>query len=244
MKDFNIRNEIEIQKMNNFLECFSCKTEDELKQCFDKCGFWKTEEEMEEFYEKDSKTKNLLEKEKLLTCSLYDRNQKISGFYGEDLFSRLLFFNGINNDFQETRRNDYGEFDENLFLRKRFIIYGKKVKIQISENIRNDKRELIKIDKNKLDNFMKYGHYSMYDEILSFFDKTILQGINDKEYNEKLDKEINKIIDYKEIKNLKTLYKYLNYPPKRYSPPKLFTNVEKYMGKYDDKLFEKLKTIW
>ena len=91
---------------------------------------------------------------------------------------------------------------------------------------------------------MKYGCYSTYDEILNCFDKPAFEGINNKEYNESLDKELNKIIDCEKITNLETLYEYLNYPPKGYSLPELFTDVEKFMGKYDDKLFEKLKTIW
>ena len=118
MKDDNKRNENEIQKMNNFLECFSCETEDELKQCFDKCGFWKTEKEMKEVYEKVSKEKDVLKKEKLLSCSLYEGKNKIGGICGKDLFSCLSFFIG--------NGNDIDEFKEHLFLRKCFVIYGKK----------------------------------------------------------------------------------------------------------------------
>ena len=102
----------------------------------------------------------------------------VISIYGEELFQGLLYFNNLNNNFLEISPHRITD-DDHLFLRKRFIIYGKKVKIQIDENIRNSKRELIKIDKNKLYNFMKYGHYSEYDKILNYFDKTILQGIND-----------------------------------------------------------------
>lgn len=35
----------------------------------------------------------------------------------------------------------------------------------------------------------------------------------------------------------------MNYPPNHYSLPKMFTNVEKHLGKYDEYLFEKLITI-
>lgn len=35
----------------------------------------------------------------------------------------------------------------------------------------------------------------------------------------------------------------MNYPPNHYSLSKMFTNVEKHLGKYDVYLFEKLITI-
>lgn len=35
MSEYETRNKIEIKKMNNFLECFSCKREEEVKLCFD-----------------------------------------------------------------------------------------------------------------------------------------------------------------------------------------------------------------
>ena len=81
---------------------------------------------------------------------------------------------------------------------KQFIIYGKKVKIRIHEKIRNDENNLIKIDKLKLYNFMKYGHYNTYDEIKNYVNKVTLKGIDD-DYIEKLNKELNKIINLKKI---------------------------------------------
>ena len=68
--DNDKRNELEIQKMNKFLKCFTCKTEEEVKQCFDECGFWKTEDEMRDlscilYYDKEIKTETIYWKKKL-----------------------------------------------------------------------------------------------------------------------------------------------------------------------------------
>ena len=238
------RNENEIQKMNKFLKCFTCKTEEEVKQCFDECGFWKTEDEACDFYDLDREEMNSLREKNLFQCSLYAENTcgKLTKFYGEELFQALLYFNNLDNNFFEIC--DVKEYQGKLFLRKRFIIYDKKVKIQIEENVRNNEKELVKIDKNKLQNFIKYGDYFDYDGLFNRFDKPSLDGISSKEYKENLDKELNKIIDLGNITDLNSLYRILNYPPEDYELPELFTNVEKYLGKYDDKLFEILKTIW
>ena len=242
--DNDKRNELEIQKMNKFLKCFSCKTEEEVKQCFDECGFWKTDDEIEEFYDLEREERNSLREKYLFQCSLYAKNTigKLTKFYGEELFQALLYFNNLDNNFFEIC--DVEKYQGKLFIRKCFIIYDKKVKIQISENIKNEEKKLVKIDKNKLYNFMKYSLYLEYDEILNLFDKPSLKGINNKEYKEKLDEELNKIIDCENITSLNSLYKILSYPPENYVLPELFITVEKYMGKYDEELFEKLKTIW
>lgn len=108
-----------------------------------------------------------------------------------DHFSRRS--NNFKDDFKEIHNLEYYK---NLILSKQFIIYGKKVKIRIHEKIRNDKNNLIKIDKLKLYNFMKYGHYNTYDEIKNYVNKVTLKGIDD-DYFENLNKELNKIINLK-----------------------------------------------
>lgn len=67
-------------------------------------------------------------------------------------------------------------------MSKQFIIYGKKAKIRIHENVRNDTNNL------------KYGHYNTYDEIKNYINNVTLKGIDD-DYIEKRNKELNKIIN-------------------------------------------------
>lgn len=179
--------------MNNFLEYFSCKRE-EVKHCFDKCGFWKTKEEMETYYT-GLRMRNFEKSEKILRCSLYNeenikRDCKLRKLYEQRLLDCLLYSTNFKDGFKEI--HDLKNY-KNLTLSKQFIINGKKVKIRIHENIRNDKNNLTKIDKLKLDNFMKYGHYNTYDEIKNYINNVTLKGIDD-DYIEKLNKELNKII--------------------------------------------------
>lgn len=71
---------------------------------------------------------------------------------------------------------------KNLILSKQFIIYGKKAKIRNHENVRH------------YTNNLKYGHYNTYDEIKNYINNVTLKGIDD-DYIEKLNKELNKIIN-------------------------------------------------
>ena len=95
MSELMKQNKIEINKMNNFLECFSCKREEEFKHCFDKCGFWKSKEEMETYYT-ELRIRNFEKSEKLLHCSLYNeesikRDCKLRKLYEQRLLDCLLY---------------------------------------------------------------------------------------------------------------------------------------------------------
>ena len=75
---------------------FFCTTEEEVKRCFDKCGFWKTAEERSQFYAQSIKDTKNEESKKRLCCSLYDeesieKGMKLGKLYDQRLFDCLLY---------------------------------------------------------------------------------------------------------------------------------------------------------
>ena len=83
MEDYKKQNNLEIENMNLFLRCFSCKTEEELK--------------------------DILKELKSFRCSIYCNNgkydfDKIENLSKERLFQALLYFNGFKNNLKEISK--------------------------------------------------------------------------------------------------------------------------------------------